>query len=48
MIFETPDAAAEAARLRAAGVAVSEARTEGGGYLDVTDPEVRLVIAGRS
>jgi predicted enzyme related to lactoylglutathione lyase len=50
MVFETPDVTAEAERLRAAGLEVSDPTTEGWGtHITVTDPEGRqLMIAQRS
>jgi lactoylglutathione lyase len=50
MVFETADLAAEAARLRAAGLEVTEPTTEGWGtYVRVSDPEGRqLLVAERS
>ncbi|MCO1653444.1 VOC family protein [Pseudonocardia humida] len=49
MILEAPDVAAEAARLRAAGLPVSDPTTEAWGtYVRVTDPEGReLMITER-
>ncbi len=50
MVFEVPDVAAEAARLRAGGMAVDGPTTEAWGtYVRLTDPEGRqLMIAQRT
>jgi lactoylglutathione lyase len=48
MVFETPDVGAEAARLRAAGLEVTDPKTEPWGtFITVKDPEGRDLMVGQ-